>query len=141
MPNTSNKNNKKSEFFNHPIFQDFIQMVKKLAEVLSLEKSEIQRDSAIKRFELCFDLAWKVIKIASRREGLECYSPRECFKIAFQLKLIDYEDDWFKMIEARNLAVHLYAEEYAEQIYTQLPRYLKLLQKLEKRLKNFFQEK
>jgi len=37
------------------ILKDFQKAIERLEEVLILEKTEINRDSAIKRFELCFD--------------------------------------------------------------------------------------
>lgn len=43
-------------------FEDFDKAIRKLGGVLEVEKTEMTRDSAIKRFELCFDLAWKTIK-------------------------------------------------------------------------------
>jgi nucleotidyltransferase substrate binding protein (TIGR01987 family) len=36
--------------------------VKRLDEILKEEKSDIVRDSAIKRFEFTFDLSWKLLK-------------------------------------------------------------------------------
>ena len=63
-----------------PITDNFSKAINKLEDVLSLEKTEIIRDSAIKRFEICFDLAWKSIKLYARNEGIECNSPRKCFK-------------------------------------------------------------
>ena len=65
------------------ILEDFERAVKRLEEVLELKKTPVVRDSAIKRFELCFDLAWKSIKNYSKFQGIEYYSPRECFKAAF----------------------------------------------------------
>lgn len=94
----------------YKILNDFNETIKNLAEVLGLEKNEVTRDATINRFELCFDLAWKAIKNHAQREGLECYSPRECFKTAFQLHLIDYKDEWLKMIDDRNLTVYLYSQ-------------------------------
>jgi len=44
------------------ILENFARAIKKLDEVLAVPKDEISRDSAIKRFELCFDLVWKSIK-------------------------------------------------------------------------------
>lgn len=117
------------------IIKDFERAVQKLEEVLSLERNEIIRDSAIKRFELCFDLAWKSIKNFAKMEGLECYSPRECFKIAFQLKLIEYDEKWLEMIGDRNLTVHVYKEEIAEAVYEKLPEYLKMFKNFLRRLK------
>ena len=41
------------------LLEDFKKTIPRLEEAMSLEKTQIVRDSAIKRFELCFDLAWK----------------------------------------------------------------------------------
>jgi len=120
---------------NSPIFKDFKKAVDNLKEVLDLKKTEIIRDSAIKRFELCFDLAWKCVKNYAKSQGIECYSPKECLKTAFQLKLIDYEEKWLQVIEDRNLTVHLYKKEQAEQVYSKLPEHLKLFQGLLNTLK------
>lgn len=114
---------------------DFNQIIENLAKVLSLEEDDVSRDAAIKRFELCFDLAWKSIKNQAQIEGLECYSPRECFKTAFQLHLIGYEEKWFKMIDDRNLTVHLYSQEQADEVYSRLPGYLKLFKELAGKLR------
>jgi len=112
------------------IIEDFQKTIERLEEVLKLKKTEIIRDSAIKRFELCFDLAWKSIKNFAKDEGVECYSPKECLKVAFQLKLIEHDERWLKMLDDRNLVVHLYKEEMAEKVYQKLPEYLKMLKAL-----------
>ena len=114
----------------NPLFEDFKKAIVRLEEVLNLEENQINRDSAIKRFELCFDLAWKSIKEFAREQGVECYSPRACFKIAFQLKLIDYDEKWLKMLEDRNLSTHLYSQELADKFYSRLSGYLELFKKL-----------
>ena len=113
---------------------DFKKAISRLKEVLDLEKSDVVRDSAIKRFEMCFDLAWKVIKLHVKKQGLECYSPRQCFKIAFQLKLIDNQENWLRMIDDRNITVHIYKEKYANQVYKHLKKHLELLEKLVEKL-------
>ena len=123
-----------SKSFNNLIFQDFQKAIKKLKEVLELEKTEITRDSALKRFELCFDLAWKNIKTLAKQEGIECYSPRECFKAGFQIKLIQNPQKWIEMIEDRNKIVHIYKEEYADQVYEKLKNYLEMFKELEKEI-------
>jgi len=117
-----------------PIINDYEKAVARLKEVLDLKKTDVIRDSAIKRFELCFDLAWKCIQAYARREGLDCQSPRACLKTAFQLGLIDYEDDWLKMLDDRNLSVHTYKEKNAEDIYGRLLNYAGMLEKLAKNL-------
>ena len=112
------------------LLEDFKKTIARLEEAMSLEKTGIVRDSAIKRFELCFDLAWKCIKSYARREGIECNSPRSCLKVAFQLNLISYDENWLKMLDDRNLAVHIYREEYAEELYSRLSLYEGLLKEL-----------
>lgn len=115
---------------NKLILRDFEKSIKRLEETLKLKKNKIVRDSAIKRFELCFDLGWKAIKIFAKEQGVECNSPRECIKIAFQLKLIDYDKNWLKIIDDRNLTVHTYKEQYADQVYRRLEKHLNLFKKL-----------
>ena len=112
------------------LLQDFKNAIQKLEEILVAEKNDITRDSAIKRFEICFDLAWKTIKVRARTEGVECYSPRECIKTAFQLKIIDHDERWLSMIEDRNKTTHLYSSDTAEDVYQNLTGYLALYQKL-----------
>lgn len=126
---------------NSPVLEDFGKAIERLKEVLHLEKTAIVRDSAIKRFELCFDLAWKSTKEEAKIQGVECYSPRACFKAAFQLKLIDYEEKWLKMIKDRNLASHLYKEEKADHLYPKLPDYLNLFEDLFIKLKSINYDK
>ncbi|MDD5098336.1 MAG: HI0074 family nucleotidyltransferase substrate-binding subunit [Candidatus Pacebacteria bacterium] len=105
-----------------------------LEEVLKIEKSEIVRDSAIKRFEICFDLAWKSIKIYAKGQGSECFSPRGCFKTAVQLKLIDNDSSWVRMIEDRNVSAHVYSEKMADEVYSRLNEYLILFKNLKEKL-------
>ena len=123
--------NNSSQLFS---LEDFKKSISRLAEVLRLKKTSIIRDSAIKRFELCFDLAWKTIKLYAKKQGVVCYSPRGCFKAAFQLKLIEHNKKWFKMLDDRNLTAYLYKEKQADQVYHRLSDYLLLFKKLVKKL-------
>lgn len=117
------------------ILKDFDQAISSLKEALALEKNKIIRDSALLRFQLCFELAWKAVKDYARGEGVECFSPKSCFQIAFQLKLIDYDENWINMVNDRNLIVHLYEEEMADKIYSHLSNYLSLFEKLSSKLR------
>jgi len=117
-------------FSEQVVFQDFKRALDRLKEVLSLDRTPVVRDSAIKRFEFCFDLAWKTIKSYAKDQGLECNSPREAIKTAFQLKLIDYDEQWFDLLDDRNSTVHLYREEYANKVYERLPGYLGMFARL-----------
>ncbi|MEW5692387.1 MAG: HI0074 family nucleotidyltransferase substrate-binding subunit [Candidatus Hydrogenedentota bacterium] len=117
-----------------PVLGDFVKSIERLKEVLLLVKTPVIRDSAIKRFEICFDLAWKSIKSYAKKEGIECNSPRSAFKTAFELKLIDYDERWLEMIDDRNLTAHIYKEEYAEAIFLKLNEYTDMFNMLSDKL-------
>jgi nucleotidyltransferase substrate binding protein (TIGR01987 family) len=89
----------------------------KLKESLDQEYNEFIRDSAIKRFELVFELLWKLIKRLAEAELLECYSPKSAFQAGFQMGLIQDETTFLKILEYRNLTVHTYDEQRADQVY------------------------
>jgi len=114
----------------NPIKGNLKSAIDRLEEVLEKEKTSISRDSAIKRFELCYDLAWKAIKKYAKYEGVECNSPRSCFKEAYKLGLVEYDEKWMEMVDDRNASVHIYREEQAEEIYKELPDYLEMFKKL-----------
>lgn len=110
----------------------------KLEEILKLKSSEIVRDSAIKRFEVVFDLSWKVIKaFLEEQKGISCFSPKDCFREAFKQGLIDYDELWLKMTDWRNLTVHTYSEKFANDLYKKLPKILKCFKVLNKRLEEY----
>ncbi len=71
----------------------------RLEDVLNQPKDEYIRDSAIKRFELCFELCWKTLKDYLYKQGVVCKSPRACFREAFSLGLIEDEEEWLTIIE------------------------------------------
>lgn len=116
------------------ILKDFNQTITALKEVLAIKKNDITRDSALLRFQLCFELAWKAIKSRAKSEGVECFSPKSCFQTAFQLNLVDYDENWLTMVNDRNLIVHLYEENVADQIYGRLSSYIPLFEKLYEKL-------
>ena len=60
--------------------------------------------------------------------------PRECLKIAFQLKLIEYDETWLHVLDDRNLSAHLYKEEMADKIYQNLPKYLEMFKNIFEKL-------
>lgn len=110
--------------------KDFTTALERLEEVLKLPKTDISRDSALLRFQLCFDLFWKTIKAYLQRQGVECFSPRSCIQSAFQEGIISHDDQWLAMIDDRNNMVHVYEETLAEAVYGRLPGYLTLLKQL-----------
>lgn len=112
------------------VFNSLSQSIERLAEILNAPKTVANRDSAIKRFELTFELAWKSSKEYLGRQGIVCRSPRECLSEMFQLGKIGDNPLWLKMIDDRNLSVHTYNEKLAEEIYGRLKEYLRLFSTL-----------
>ncbi|MGM0569012.1 MAG: HI0074 family nucleotidyltransferase substrate-binding subunit, partial [Elusimicrobiota bacterium] len=110
--------------------EQFEKAVSKLEQALKEPKNDFIRDSAIKRFEICYELSWKLIKWHLKEKGIISISPRDCFKEAYRQKLIDYNNKWLDMIEDRNLTSHIYNEKTAEEIYGKLKEYLELYKKL-----------
>jgi nucleotidyltransferase substrate binding protein (TIGR01987 family) len=114
---------------------DYKKAMDKLEEVLEKEKNEIYRDSAIKRFEFTFDLSWKLVKTYLEEEyGVLCNSPKSCFREAYTQELIKYSDLWIKIVDWRNLSTHTYSEEFANDLYKELPKFLKLFKELNKKI-------
>jgi len=102
----------------------------RLREALDAAETDVSRDAAIQRFEFCFELAWKTIQERARKEGLDCQSPKGCFKLAFKNRWIADENGWLAMLEDRNRTAHTYDEELAKEVSRRLPRYLPLLEAL-----------
>jgi nucleotidyltransferase substrate binding protein (TIGR01987 family) len=119
------------------LLEDFEKILMKLDEVLKLEKTEINRDSAIQRFEIATDLAWKTLKTyLEEYKGIICRSPKGCFREAFSQGVIDYDDYWIKIIDFRNQTAHLYSEALVDKIYEELPKVLEYLKILYNTLKS-----
>lgn len=115
------------------LFEDFENALNRLEEILRVEKNDIVRDSAIKRFEMAFDLSWKTVKaFLEEYHNVACASPRNCFREAFRLGLIEYDDYWLVLVGDRNYTIHAYSEVLAEKIYNDLPKALEFFRKLEK---------
>jgi nucleotidyltransferase substrate binding protein (TIGR01987 family) len=104
---------------------DFIWMIRRLDEALALPKNDIVRDSAIQRFEISFELCWKLLKAHLEEEhNVSCTSPRACFRAAFKHGVIANDPFWIELTVLRNYTVHTYNEERAERVYSRLPETL-----------------
>jgi len=91
---------------------------------------DLARDSAILRFELTYEVAWKLLQVLLRDEGYEVRSPKQAFQEAFTLGWITDEEIWAEIIDARSMAVHVYREQYAKQLFQKLSRYYTAFQAL-----------
>jgi nucleotidyltransferase substrate binding protein (TIGR01987 family) len=107
-----------------------IKALKTLEEIVDEPYSTIVRDASIKRFEYSFDIFWKVIKDHLRvKEGIECASPKSCFREAFKVGILSEEETVkiLEMTDDRNLSTHTYNEEAIEEIYQKIRDYWKLM--------------
>lgn len=111
------------------------QALARLEEALARPEDPIVRDACIQRFEFTFEMAWRAIQSRARAEGLDCVSPRDCFRTAFRLDLVEDDPRWLAMVEDRNRTTHLYDEASALEVYRALPGYLALLKGLLARLR------
>ncbi len=86
--------------------------------------NELERDGAIQRFEYCFELSWKVLKIIIKdQNSLDILTPKEVFKISFKTGLIKNELIWDDILKKRNVSVHTYVESLAKSLFSLLPTY------------------
>ena len=105
--------------------ENYENAAKQLAKALNEPESEFIRDASIQRFEFAYELLWKTIKVFLEEiHGVRTVSPRQVFKEAFALELIDNDDVFLEMIEARNLLSHTYNEIQAIKIYRKLSSFL-----------------
>jgi len=92
---------------------------------------QVKVEVVTKRFEYSFEALWKTLKLfLSEEKGLECYSPMDCFKSAYQTGMIpeQYEKDFVKMVRKRNEIVHIYNEPVAYEIYNCIvPRFIEAI--------------
>jgi nucleotidyltransferase substrate binding protein (TIGR01987 family) len=116
--------------------KDFEKAFENLKNAVFIAKTELEIDGAIKRFELCYELVWKLIKNVLEDMGIICKSPRECFKQAVKTGLISDESIWMEMIEDRNFLVHTYSSEDSRYVFENVKKkYLKGFESLIKAIK------
>lgn len=116
----------------------FQKAVEKLDEICKEPiETEIIRDATIQRFEFTFETAWKCLKRMASSEGLDCFSPKSCFEIAYKMGLIEDEDEFIEIIDCRNQTTHIYDEIMATEIYTKIKeRFLSAFKSLVIKIKN-----
>lgn len=115
--------------------QDFLKATERLAEACAQPYSEFIRDSVIQRFEFCWELAWKVLKLKLLEEGIEALTPREAFREALAVGILHDGNAWSQAQRMRNLTSHTYDETLAEEVYrfvchTGLPLFQELAQEV-----------
>jgi nucleotidyltransferase substrate binding protein (TIGR01987 family) len=99
------------------IFTDLQKSVEFLANVVAKPRDDYMRAAAIQAFEICFELSWKYLQARLLEAGLEANSPRATFRESGKAGLLDNVEAWLAFTEKRNLTVHTYQRQLADQIY------------------------
>lgn len=91
------------------------------------DKTEQERAGTIQAFEFCFELAWKTMKRILAERGLVANSPKEVFRLAALDGLIDNPELWFEFLRKRNMTVHTYDQDEADDIIAICPQFSQAL--------------
>ncbi|HEY3698710.1 MAG TPA: nucleotidyltransferase substrate binding protein [Spongiibacteraceae bacterium] len=96
---------------------ELLKAVTRLRDACAQTPDEFMRDSVIQRFEFCWELAWKTLRLWLDYLGVEVANPRDVFREALQNSLIQDGNAWSELQRMRNLTSHTYDEKLAEQVY------------------------
>ncbi len=99
------------------IFADLEKSVTFLADVLQQPQNDYMRAAAIQAFEICFELAWKYLQTRLNEAGLEANSPRSAIRESGKAGLLENVEAWLVFAEQRNLTVHTYQPQLADEVY------------------------
>jgi len=116
--------------------QDAANALKTLQGILNEPYSLIVRDATIQRFEYTFEALWKFIQAyLNEKEGIIAGSPKAVFRELLPLSLLNEDEvaECLEMTDSRNDTVHTYKETVAQMIFSRIPHYAALIQKLMKK--------
>jgi nucleotidyltransferase substrate binding protein (TIGR01987 family) len=111
----------------------FTQAVQRLHDAVNQPDTEFIRDAVIRRFEFCYELAWKMLKLQLTYDGIEAQTPRHTIQMALQAGYIDDGNVWSEIQRMRNLTSHTYDAAMAAEVYpfvctTVMPLFTQLCQ-------------
>ncbi len=114
------------------IFSDAVNEYKKDTDAVLIQMALVQS------FEVCFELAWKVLKDYLNIKGLQVYLPRDVIKEAFSAEVIKNGQVWINMLNARNSTSHEYNNDKINIILRSIStEYAKELADFEEQIKGF----
>lgn len=109
--------------------------VRSLEDIHRQKMDVYRRDGAIQRFEYTFELTWKMMQRVLKQQGVEAGSPKQVFRAALKIGLIDDLDKWFDFLEKRNLTVHTYNEDKADEVFNASKAFITVSKETLERLK------
>lgn len=95
----------------------FVRAATRLTEACEQPFNSFIRDSVIQRFEFCWELAWKILKLRLEMVGIEVLTPRDVFQESLSKGLIRDGNAWSEAQKMRNLTSHTYDEKLADTVY------------------------
>ena len=118
------------------IRKDFGNALGALVEAVQQAQSDLEIDGAIQRFEFTFELFWKLLKAYLEHKGVLVRTPRDAFKEAFGIGVIDDEPVCLQMLDDRNTSVHMYDQRISREIFQRIGKdYVKLFKSVLDRIK------
>jgi len=113
-------------------FENFEKSFLLLKDAISIVKPSItEKAGGIQFFETTFELSWKLMKDYLGFLGYEVNSPRAAIKQSFSINLLDDGGAWLDALIDRNLTVHTYDENMANEAYQKIKKdYFLLLEAL-----------
>ena len=117
-------------------YQDAVKAFKTLQAILKEPYSVIIRDAAIQRFEYTFEALWKFVQAyLAEKEGIVANSPKTVFRELLPLGFLTEDEvaGFLEMTDRRNDTVHTYKEAVAQMIFSRIPDFVVLIEKLIKK--------
>ncbi|MEK7543899.1 MAG: HI0074 family nucleotidyltransferase substrate-binding subunit [Patescibacteria group bacterium] len=103
----------------------------RLKEAIPAVGNQLEKDGAIQRFEFVFELVWKTLKDYAEDTGrMDAASPKDAFRVAADLGVIEDPLPWFEFLKYRNEATHLYDEQKADEVFRQIGAFVTAVENL-----------
>lgn len=119
-------------------FNNYVKALDLLERTVSqAQKNWTETDilASVQAFEMTHELSWNLLKDYMQEQGLSFQlTPRGTFRQAFNSQIIEDGQVWMDSIKARNLALHTYNEDTADELIDSiqhkfLPVFIELRQK------------
>lgn len=92
---------------------------------------------AVQAFEFCYELSWKMMQRVLKNDGQESGSPKDVFRKAQKLGIIDSAESWFDFQSLRNITSHTYNIKSLEDVIVGFEAFSNALNMLIKNLEEF----
>lgn len=127
-------------------FDNYQRALKSLKYAVELSQqrplSKLEQQGLIQEFEFTHELAWKTLKDFLSYRGVSgVIGSRDAARISFREGLLSDGDVWMAMIKSRNLTLHTYREEVADEIARKIiSEYYQAFEALKRTLLNWLDD-